>query len=355
MQNDIGQARAAPIPVSVITGFLGSGKTTLLRALLRQPGMAGTAVIINEFGEVGLDHELVEAIDGETTLLQGGCVCCTVRDDLTLTLERLLSKHLDGTIAPLQRVVIETTGLADPAPILQLLIGSSRVAQAYVLESVITTLDAVHGLAQWDRHPESVRQVAMADRIVLTKTDLAAFSAPARFAARIARLNPRATMVTVRDGDIDAALLFGASAKERRDDEAVDTNDGAALSGLSAACAAGRCDHEGHGGYLPGESHHDAGIRSHSLVFDQPLDWAEVSDWLGGIAYFHGASLLRVKGILDIRGESAPIAVHGVHHLFHSPTALESWPGDTRESRLVFITQDLDRSALLPTFAAALA
>jgi G3E family GTPase len=347
MQNDIGKARSTPIPVSVITGFLGSGKTTLLRGLLRQPGMAGTAVIINEFGAVGLDHELVEAIDGETTLLQGGCVCCTVRDDLTLTLERLLRKHQDGTIAPLQRVVIETTGLADPGPILQLLFGSS-LAQAYVLESVITTLDAVHGLAQWDRHPESVRQVVMADRIVLTKTDLAAFSAPARFAARIARLNPRATVMTAREGDIDAALLFGAGANER-------SGVGAVLSGLSAACVAGRCDHDDHGGDLPGESQHNAGIRSHSMVFNQPLDWAEVSDWLGGIAYFHGASLLRVKGILDIRGESAPIAVHGVHHLFHSPTALESWSGGTRESRLVFITQDLDRSALLPAFAATLA
>lgn len=347
MMRDKNGNRSAPIPVSVITGFLGSGKTTLLRALLRQPGMSGTAVIINEFGAVGLDHELVEAIDGETTLLQGGCVCCTVRDDLTLTLERLLRKHVEGAIAPLERVVIETTGLADPAPILQLLMGVSSLAQAYVLDSVITTLDAVHGLAQLERHPESVRQVAMADRIVLTKTDLAAFSAPARCAARIARLNPQATMMTARNGDIDAGMLFGAGSTVMADR----VRDGDPAAGrLTSACATGRCDHVDHAGAV-----HDAGIQSHSLVFEEPLDWAEVSDWLGGLAYFHGASLLRVKGILDIRGESAPVAVHGVHHLIHPPAALGQWRGQERCSRLVFITQDLDRTTLLPTFACAIA
>lgn len=323
----------ARIPVSILTGFLGSGKTTLLRSLLRQPEMAGCAVIINEFGEIGLDHELVEAIDGETVLLPGGCVCCTVQDDLTKTLIKLRQRVLSGELEPLARIVIETTGLADPAPLMQLLVRDADLAAGFRLERVITTLDAVFGMQQLDTHPEAARQLAMADRVIVTKSDLANFAAPRRLIERIRQVLGEIDVLTARHGDIAAARVFASTAAG-----------GGLPAGGAVSCAPGcigqGCDHT-----------IDHGIRSHSLVFDEPLAWDQVSDWLGSLAFFHGPRLLRIKGILNARGSANPIAIHGVRETIYPPTDLQAWSGEDRSTRIVLITQGLERDQVMPAFA----
>jgi G3E family GTPase len=347
-------ADATLIPVSLLTGFLGSGKTTLLGKLLRSAQLADTAVIINEFGEIGIDHHLVEAVDGETVVMDGGCICCTVRDDLAATLTGLRAKSLAGTIPLFRRVVIETTGLADPAPILQTLMTDPRLAQFFYLDGVITTVDAVNGAGQLDTQPESVKQAAVADRIVLTKTDLASAAQVALLQERLARLNPGAPVIAAVGGATEAAALFGAAlydphtktmdvqawlrdeAHRAAQDAAHDGSHQPAPHGPQHQCG----DDCGHAAHRNG-NRHDAGIRSHVLTLDTPLEWQVVSDWLGGLAFFHGAKLLRMKGILNVRDEAGPVAVHVVQHLFHTPTALHAWPDQDRRSRLVFITRDL--------------
>jgi G3E family GTPase len=354
----------AQIPVSLITGFLGSGKTTLLGKLLRSPHMADTAVIINEFGEVGLDHHLIEKVDGETVLMASGCICCTMRDDLAATLGELLRKYEAGMIPPFRRIVIETTGLADPAPILHTLMTDRKLTDSLCLDGVITTVDAVNGANQLDMQPECNKQVAVADRIVLTKTDLASPDSIAELTARLYRLNPGVRAIVAVNGEVDPGALFGAGLYDPQTRtanvqawlraEALE----ASQETLHHACktsypvssndcighentAAARCDHTGH------EHHrHDAGIRSHVLTIDAPMDWSVVSNWLGGLAFFHGDKLLRMKGILNVEDEPGPIAVHAVHHLFHEPTVLSNWPDGDRRSRLVFITRDLSRDVI---------
>ena len=199
------------LPVSLVTGFLGSGKTTLLNRLLRHPGMADSAVIINEFGEVGLDHLLVEAVDGEVAVLASGCVCCTMRSDLEETLRGLLARRDRGEIPPFRRVLLETTGLADPAPIIQLLLNNPLLSHFVRLDTVVTTVDAVHGARQLDAQPEAVKQAALADRLLLTKTDIAANAAVTTLRARLSTLNPGADLMAVENGEIAPDRLFGAA------------------------------------------------------------------------------------------------------------------------------------------------
>ncbi|VCU68857.1 putative GTP-binding protein YjiA [Pigmentiphaga humi] len=342
---DHSSAARGATPVYLLTGFLGSGKTTLLRALLRQPAMASTAVVINEFGEIGLDHELVEAVDGETVLLPGGCMCCTVRDDLARTLADLDRRRAQGEVPPFERVIIESTGLADPGPVLQVLLKHGDLLERFALGGVWTTLDAVHAQSQLDAHVESVRQLALADCVVMTKTDLAPFTAPASLAARVRKINPHARMLHVCEGAVDAAELLAQTPSAASGDEPE-----AMLRGL---CQAGPTGHVCGAGCGPHAHAHDGRFRTSSLRFDRPLEWDEVCDWLGGLAFFHGARLLRMKGILNVAGEDRPLAVHGVQHLFHPPTPMERWPDDDRSSRLVFITDGLDEQALRPPFSTA--
>jgi G3E family GTPase len=354
----------ALIPVSLITGFLGSGKTTLLGKLLRSSQMADTAVIINEFGAVGLDHHLIEMVDGETMLMESGCICCTVRDDLARTLSGLRHKCATRVIPPLRRVMIESTGLADPAPILHTLMTDRRLAEFFCLDGVITTVDAVNGAGQLDTQPESAKQVAVADHIVLTKTDLAGPDTVAQLTQRLRRLNPGVHAMTAVRGEIDPGLLFGAGIF----DPNTKTPD---VQGWLRAEALQECrQYSRHGSdtdhpAMPGgcveqehiadgcSSHavhqphrHDADIRSYLLTFERALEWDVVSNWLGGLAFFHGDKLLRVKGILNVEGETRPIAVHAVQHLFHAPTTLSAWPDEDRRSRLVFITRNLSRDVI---------
>jgi G3E family GTPase len=318
------------LPVSVITGFLGSGKTTLLNKLVRNSELSDTAIIINEFGEIGLDHLLVERLDGETVLIAGGCVCCTVRGDMESTVRSLLARAESGVVPPFRRMLIETTGLADPAPIVQMLLNNPLVCRFVRLDSVIATVDAVFGGRQLDEHPQSVKQVVMADRLVVTKTDLAAQEAMDTLTDRLRSLNPAAPIQISQHGNIDPTFLFEAGLynSQSRSPE---------LRHWLREDAYGH-GHEGHW--------HETGIAATCLTHDRPLAWGLVNDWLAALRHIHGESLLRAKGVLDIAGEAGPIVIHGVHHIFHSPTVLPGWPDDDRRSRLVLITRDLDPAEL---------
>jgi G3E family GTPase len=328
-------------PVTVLTGFLGAGKTTLLNHLLRQPALAKTAVLVNEFGEIGIDHLLVEKLDENTVLLNAGCLCCSVRGDLARALRTLLPRARRDEVT---RVVIETTGLADPAPVLATLIGDPVAASAYRLDGVVTVVDAVHGDGQLDRQPEAVRQVAVADRIVLSKTDLAA-SEPLR--ARLGYLNPGAPVLEAAFGVIDPSTILGVGPF----DPSAKTQDVRAWLDAEAFVAAEH-DHHHHD-----RNRHDARIQAFCITLHEPLHWQGIASWLDILAATRGESLLRVKGILNLHGQDRPVAIHGVQHLMHPPTRLAAWPeGDPRTSRLVFITRDLPRDAVedgLRAFAAA--
>ncbi len=316
----------ATIPVNVITGFLGSGKTTLLRALLARPEFTNTAVVINEFGEVGLDHFLIEAGDETVVELANGCVCCTLRGDLALTLGDLLARRRDGAVPGFERIVIETTGLADPAPILQMLMNDALLAEALTLDSVIATVDAVAGGATLERHPLSRKQVAIADRLVLTKSDLVP-RAPVELLARLASLNGAAGVLTVVNGEIEPRALFGGGLGRK--------TSGAALEAwLGSKVVSETPHHHDHGGHDEGGA-----IRAHVLVRDEPIRAVTLSLYLDTLAEHCGADLLRLKGLINLReSPDRPAVIHGVQHVFHPPVWLEAWPSGDRRTRLVMIT-----------------
>lgn len=327
---------AERLPVSMITGFLGSGKTTVLRHVLRQPGMGDSAVIINEFGEIGLDHLLVERLDGETVVLASGCVCCVLRSDLETTLRSMLGRMRKGEIPAFSRVLVETTGLADPAPVCQMLLNNPLVSHFFRLDSVLATSDAVHGRRQLERQPEAVKQAALADRILVTKTDLAEPGELAALEAALAAVNPSAPRIQVRHGEVDPDLLFGGSGYDPATKSLDVRRWLAAPQGEAAPEPHAHADHD----------HHHGRIRSLSLAFDAPLPWPAVQAWLAELRHAHGDRLLRVKGLLNLQGTPGPVVVQGVHHVFHPPVELPAWPDQDRRSRLVFITDGLEPEVL---------
>ncbi|MBX3568486.1 MAG: GTP-binding protein [Rhizobiaceae bacterium] len=336
-----------PIPVSILTGFLGAGKTTLLNRLLKDPALKDTAVIINEFGEVAIDHLLVEQSSDGIIALSDGCLCCTVRGDLVDTLADLVDRLQTGKLAALSRVVVETTGLADPVPVLQSVMGHPALVQAFRLDGVITLVDAVNGMATLDAHLEAARQVAVADRILVTKTDLPeAADEQAGLFDRLAALNPRAQIVDLaRNGAAPSALLQCGLY-----DPATRTADIARWLGSDA----GQAHHDhGHGdGHHHDHAQHDARLRSHSLVHAGPVPYSAIEMFLDLLLSVHGDRVLRLKGIIELSEDPGrPLVVHGVQRLLHPPARLPAWPDDLRGTRLVLIGMDLPEDYVRRLFA----
>ena len=323
---------ASRVAVTVLTGFLGSGKTTLLNRLLHQPDMRGTAVIINEFGSVGLDHDLVDHSEEQLVLLANGCICCTVRGDLVDAFERL-SQSSEALRGALRHVVVETTGLADPAPILHTLMGDPRLTRHWRLAGVACTVDAFNAMATLDRHPEAVKQAAVADRLMLTKTDLVPSAQLAPLLGRLQAINPLAGISTEPDDALLSllGLLDGHSAAP----SAATTPDANATTRPFLFPAGVPSQHDA--------NRHDDHIRSYVIVREHPLSRDGFMAWLDVIAAMRGDDLLRVKGIVHLQDSpDSPMVIHGVQHLFHPPQLLPCWPSDDRRTRIVFITRDID-------------
>ncbi len=338
------------IPVTVLTGFLGSGKTTVLAQLLKNTALEKTAIIVNEFGEVGLDHDLLERSDEDLILLANGCVCCTVRGDLVEAFHRLERQRLAGENAAFERVFIETTGLADPAPILHTLMSDPFVTAHYRLEQVISTLDAINAMTTLDQHDEAVKQVAVADRLLLTKTDLAKPAELQELRQRITALNPAAPLVSVVNGEVAiedffGSLIFDVLGKSGNVQEWLRIEAYEADNGHHAHAHAHSHEHA-----AVDRNRHDDHISSYSVIREQPVSWAGFSAWLEMISQMRGDDLLRVKGIVNvIEHPDRPVVIHGVQHLFHPPVFLDRWPSEDHRTRLVFITRDIDREDIEAT------
>ncbi len=335
----------ARTPVTVLTGFLGSGKTTLLNRALRSPAMANTAVVINEFGEVGLDHLLTEASNDQITLLENGCLCCTVFGDLIGTLNRLYHSRAAGAIIPFDHVVIETSGLADPRPVLQAFLSDPTLEGLYRLGSVVAIVDAVNCLGTFDRHDESVRQVALADQILISKLDLLETSrAAAREAEvrhRLHLLNPAAQVYRIDDPAIDPIQLLRATGFTLERGSA-DVNAWLNESAYLPTSA----DSSSNSPYV-GPGHLHATIASFCLTRDEPSTLYGLELLLAAVERNLGPGLLRLKGLVHVAEEpDRPAVIHGAQHLLHNLTWLERWPDEDRRTRIVFITEGLKRQDL---------
>ena len=320
------------IPVNVLTGALGSGKTTLLKALLRAPRLTGTMVLVNELGEIGIDHHLVEHASESTLLLENGCVCCAMRDDLKTALKALHSRRARGEIPRYERVVVETTGIADPVPIAYTLLAEPVLQHHYRLGNVVTVVDAVNAAAQLDRFEESVKQVALADRLVVSKLDIAGPDALEALRARLATLNPDTPVIAADSPDLDPVDLLIADihdrqSKSREVDRWMRSTADAAMAG---------------GGHDP----HPASIAACCFTFDSVLDWTAFGVWMSMLLHRHGDRVLRMKGLLNVAGVPGPVLVNGVQHLVHPPAHLDRWPDENRRSRLVVISSGLDHEEI---------
>lgn len=342
------------VAVSILTGFLGAGKSTLLNRLLKDPAMADAAVIINEFGEVGIDHLLVESSGDGLIELSDGCLCCTVRGELVDTLASLMDGMQTGRIKPLSRVVIETTGLADPAPVLQSVIGNPVIASNFEVEGVVTVVDAVHGLSTLERFEEAIKQVAVADRLILSKSSLVTDpKAVETLRLRLGELNPRAVIIDGDNEEAGRAVIF----ENGLYDPATKIADVDRWLRDESASA----DHHHHDGHHHHGHHHHhdvnrhgAGIRSHSIIHDRPIEPAAIEMFVDLLRSAHGERLLRMKAIVALTDNpDRPLVLHGVQSVFHPPMRLPVWPDPAdRRTRLVLITQDIPETYIEDLFAA---
>ncbi|MCC5888194.1 MAG: GTP-binding protein [Gammaproteobacteria bacterium] len=331
-------APAELIPITVLTGFLGSGKTTLINRLLQDRELADTLILINEFGDIGIDHDLVAPLaDDAVVEMASGCLCCTIRGDLARTLRDAPWRYARGGRPWFRRVVLETTGLADPLPILQTLVADPAVIGRYRLDRVVTVVDAVHGFDTLERQEEARRQVAVADLLLITKSDVADEAMLDQLGQRLAALNPTAPRNMARHGQLDGGQLLLATAP---------------LSGQLATLEGWADDDRGH----DHAHHHDPNrhgdhIRALTLTFETPISGPLLDQWLEALLLLRGADILRVKGIINLAETDRPMVIHGVQHRFEDPILLPAWPSSDRRTRLVFITRDLDA----PTLNASLA
>ncbi len=314
-------------PIIVVTGFLGSGKTTLLRHVLSGQPAHGTAVLVNEFGEVGLDHHFVRQLDEQTILLNNGCVCCSVRDDLVQALSTLLDQDQRGAIPHVERLIVETTGLADPSPILFTIETNPMLRHHFRVDRVVVTVDAMNGQRHLDRHAVSLKQVAVADDIIVTKTDLAPPEVVSALMSRLHGLNPTAHYTTAVLGEVEPERILAPR------HSLVPAN-------LQSATTIAQPD-----------SQHVDETHSVALTFEQPLDWVAFSVWLSMLLYAHGEDVLRVKGLLKV-GETGPVVLNGVQHIIHAPEHLPEWPDVDQRSHLIFILQGIEPQQIVQSLQA---
>ena len=328
--------RSNRVPVSIVTGFLGSGKTTLLNYLVRHPGMADTALIVNEFGEIGIDHALVDQAFENTVLMDSGCICCSIRGDLIDTIADLFANAALGKIPHFSRILIETTGLADPVPIVHALAAGEEALGSCTLDLVVTTLDGVFGAAQLGEHPEVESQVAVGDAILITKADIADGDVVERLARRVEAMNPGVPVHRIAHGGVDPELLFAAGRRA-----------GAAAPALHAHSHAHADDHQ----HDHGPAGHQHGtIRSQAITAEEPLSPERLRGFLETLFSLRGEHFLRVKGIVDLRGEDRPVVIQAVGAAFSPPARLPAWRDGPRRSELVFIFRELDGAAIEQAF-----
>ena len=325
-----------PIVANLLTGFLGAGKTTLLNRLLRDPALADTAVLINEFGEVGLDHLLAETISDDVVLLKSGCVCCSLRGDLKDAVLLLFDRVRSGDIPPFSKIVVETTGLADPVPLVATLDADTVLRHHFRMGRIITVVDVPNGAANIAAYDEAARQVAVADRIVLSKTEFGPPEAVDALQRLIGSINPAAPVVVLDEGD-DVASLLAIDAQDDPADRSHQTWS--------------RVKHS-HRGHAHGDHRH-AHMNSVLLEADEPLEWPRFAMWLSMLMHRHGQRILRLKGLVHIEGSATPLVVQGVQHIIHRPVHLAEWPTPRPMTQLVLIGENLDAARLRRSFASA--
>ena len=323
------------IPVTVITGFLGSGKTTLLSSILKKKEMQKTAVIINEFGEIGLDHALIEHTDENIVELQSGCICCTIQGDLNKTLIDLFDKMMNGKVSSFNRILIETTGLANPVPIIHTLMSSIELIRIYSLDGVITVVDSINGEKTLDLHEESLKQLALAEKIILSKTDIVDKDEIKSLVYRIKEINPVSQIIFSKFGNIPLEEIFGLGAY----DPYKKSSD--VKKWLAAEKYKDKKHHHHHD-----VNRHNENIRAFSMMSENPVNMIAFSFFRDMITAALGANLLRMKGIVNIAGEERPAVIHGVQHIFHPVQWLETWPDNDRRTKLVFITQNIKKEQI---------